>query len=323
VMSAVNDTVIPLGPEWYPIDGVDSFAVIWDNPRDAHGNALNAVANIVEVGVPRGTTTSGDKGGSPDEGGSPEEKPVETGRGGNGGPPDTATLNVRPGDKVQLPKGGSCDGKKIPPGEWTVPNLPDGGLSLVVSCGTQTLTLLLHSGDTPTPAFLDRTNTGFYGAAPTPGSGPATVSLKNHTAKTLETPEPVCVTANTCVFSAPQAEPGACDVTVTQGELSKTTTLEAVAPKIAWDMPDAQPGETRTLRVLLEGASAPGDWIVSGTIEISNGQVVSVTDPARITVKGLVLTLDAWPGGTPDAARVQAQQEGKMVATARLRAARK
>ncbi|KAF0241963.1 MAG: peptidase S8/S53 subtilisin kexin [Planctomycetota bacterium] len=322
VMTAVNDLMIPLGPDWYPMEGIDTFAVIWDNPRDAFGNALNAVANLVAVGVPAGTVTSGDGGGSGDSGGPPKEKPVETGRGGNGGPPDTATLNVRPGEKVQLPKGATCDGKKIPPGEWTVPALPDGGLSLVVSCGTQTLTLLLASGAAPAPAFLDRTTTGFYGAAPTPGNGPATVSLKNHSAKTVESPTPVFVSGATCVFSAPEAEPGACDVTVTQGAASKTTSLEAVAAKIAWDQPDAQPGETRTLRVLLEGASSPGEWTVSGTIEISNGQILSVADPARISMKGLVLTLDALPGSTPDAAQVQAQQAGKMVATARLRAAR-
>ena len=319
VMTAMNEENIPLGPDWYPVEGIDSFAVIWANPRDAFGNSLNSVANLLEVGVPAGTVTTGDGGGSGDGGGPPDEKPVETG-GRNDLPPDTCSLNVRPGEEVQLPKGATCDGKKIPPGTWTVPELPDKGLSLVVSCGAQTLTLLLTSSAAPSPAFLDRTNPGFYGAVPTPGKGTPTLSLKNHTQKTVETPEPVFVSGSTYVFSAPQAEPGACDLTVTQGTASATTPLEAVAATISWDAADAQPGEVRALRVTLEGASTPEKWLLSGTIDITNGQVVSVADPARISIKGASLTVTDLPGSVVDVAQVRALQTGKMTAVSRLRA---
>ncbi|MCC6739325.1 MAG: S8 family serine peptidase [Planctomycetia bacterium] len=322
LMTAVNEEPIPLRPDWYPIEGVDTFAIMWEKPQDAFGNVLNAVADLLEVAVPAGTVTTGDPGSPGDPGVEPEPKPVESGRGPNGGPPDTATVQVRPGETVQLPKGGTCDGKRIPPGDWTVPDLPAAGVSLVVSAGGQTLTILLRETPSPSPAFLDQTTRGFYGAAPTPGQGPATVSLKNHTQKTLEAPVPVVVSGSTCVFSAPLAEPGACDVTVIQGGASKTTSIEAVAPRIAWDQPDAQPGETRVLRVTLEGAKSPGDWSLSGTVEIANGQVMSVADPARIALKGPVLTLDALPASVRDIAQVQAQQSGTMIATARLRVRR-
>ncbi|MCC6739354.1 MAG: S8 family serine peptidase [Planctomycetia bacterium] len=309
VMIAVNEEAIPLSAPWFPVDGVDTFAVILSGAKDTHGNPLNPVANKIEIRAPEGTVTSPD--------------PPAAGDGAAGGanpPADTATVSVRPGDEVQLPKGGTCDGKTIPPGAWTVPDLPERGLSLVVSSGGQTLTLLLTRSSAPREPFLDRTNSGFYGAAPVPGKGPATVTIKNHTQKTVEPADPVLVTGDTCVFSAPQAEPGACDVTVTQGQASKTTALEAVAPKIAWDQPDAQPGETRVLRVTLEGAKTPGDWRLSGTVEIANGQVMSVADPARIGLKGAVLTLDALPASVRDLAQVQALQAGKMTATAKLRA---
>lgn len=308
LMVAVNEEAIPLKAPWFPVEGVDTFAVILSGARDTHGNKLNAVAGKIEVGVPAGTVIEPDPGSPGDASAAP--------------PPDTATVSVKPGDEVQLPKGATCDGKKIPPGAWTVPDLPEKGLALVVTCGGQTLRLLLTRSSAPREPFLDRTNPGFYGAAPTPGKGPATVTIKNLTQKTLEPADPVLVTGDTCVFSAPQAEPGACDVTVTQGGAAKTTPLEAVAPTIAWDQPDALPGETRVLRVTLEGAKTPGDWTLSGTIEIANGQVISVTDPARVGVKGLVLTLEALPGSVRDLAQVQALQAGKMTATAKLRAVR-
>lgn len=318
LMSAMNDEPIPLGPDWYPVEGVDTFALIWEKPQDAFGNVLNAVADLIAVSVPPGTMTTGDPGG----GGEPEPPPVQTGLGPNGGPPDTATVQVRPGEKVQLPRGATRDGKKIPPGEWTVPDLPAEGLSLVVSCGAQTLTLLLRESPSPSPAYLDQTGTGFYGAAPAPGQGTPTVTLKNHTKKTLEMPAPVFVSGSTCVFSAPDAEPGACDVTVTQGAASKTTSLEAVAPRIAWDSPDAQPGEIRTLFVTLAGASNPSDWTISGTVEIFNGLVQSVGDATKVRRDGGVLTVLDLPGGAGELARVQAQQSGKMVAVAKLRVRR-
>lgn len=321
LLIAVNLEPFRLRQPWYPIEGIVTFAAILVSPRDVHGNPLNSVAGKVEVSVPTGVDTTPDPStpGDPGTG----NKPTETGLGGNR-PPDTATVSVKPGDEVQLPKGGTCDGKKIPPGAWTVPDLPEKGLSLIVSCGGQTLTLLLTaSSANPAPEpYIERTTPGFYGVAPTPGKGPATVSIKNFTQKTLEPADPVLVTGDTCVFSAPQAEPGACDVTVTQGGTSKTTALEAVAPKIAWDQADALPGESRVLRVTLEGAKVPGEWMLSGTIEIANGQILSVTDPARIALKGPLLTLDALPGSVRDLAQVQALQQGKMTATARLRAVR-
>ena len=149
---------------------------------------------------------------------------------------------------------------------------------------------------------------------------PDTLSLKNHTQKTVETPEPVFVSGSTYVFSAPQAEPGACDLTVTQGTASATTPLEAVAATISWDAADAQPGEVRALRVTLEGASTPEKWLLSGTIDITNGQVVSVADPARISIKGASLTMTDLPGSVVNVAQVRALQTGKMTAVSRLRA---
>ncbi|MCE9582888.1 MAG: S8 family serine peptidase, partial [Planctomycetes bacterium] len=202
-MVAVNDQDIPLGPPWFPKDGVDTFAVILAGAKDMHGNAYNAISGKIEIGVPAGTVI--------------EPDPPSTGDTGSGPAPDTATVCVKSGEEVQLPRGATFGGKTIPPGAWTVPDLPEAGLPVVVATGGQTLTVLLSRSAAKPQPFLARTDPGFYGAAPTPGTGVATVTIKNHATKTVETADPVFVGGGVCVFSAPQAGPGACEVTVTQG----------------------------------------------------------------------------------------------------------
>ena len=49
--------------------------------------------------------------------------------------------------------------------------------------------------------------------------------------------------------------------------------VEAVATRIAWDCPDADVGDNRVLSVTLVGASKPGDWLVSGEIQVQNGKL--------------------------------------------------
>ncbi|NUN47653.1 MAG: S8 family serine peptidase [Candidatus Brocadiae bacterium] len=318
-MVAVNLEPIPLSTPWYPRDGVVTFAVILSGAQDTHGNPLNAVAAKIEVAAPAGTVITPD----PTEPGDPGagEKPVKTGQGGNR-PPDTVTVSVKPGETVELPKGATQDGRRIPAGTWTVPDLPEQGLTLVVSTGGQLLTLVLARAAAPPEAWVERTGTGFYGTAPAPGNGPATVQLKNHATKTVDVADPILVTGDTVVFSAPRTGPGPCDLTVTQGAASKTVAIEAVSPKLSWDRPDARPGEVRTLRLTLEGAADPSLYDVSGTIQLRNGRVVSVADPARIARQGATLTLSALPASTADLATVQAIDAGEMQAEGRLRAVR-
>ncbi|NUN50191.1 MAG: S8 family serine peptidase [Candidatus Brocadiae bacterium] len=314
-MVAVNLEPIPVSLPWYPREGVVTFALILAGAEDTHGNPLNAVAAKVEVTVPAGTVITPDPTVPGDPGAT--DPPVETGAGNR--PPDTVVVSVKAGETVQLPKGATRDGKGIPPGDWTVPDLPAQGLTLVVSTGGQVLTLLLTHAAVPPGTWVERTGTGFYGAAPAPGQGPATVTLKNHTKKVIDQGQPVLVSGGTVAFSAPLAEPGQCDLTVTQGAATATVAVEAVAARLGWDRPDAKPGEIRVLRLTLEGAADPARYVVSGTIQIRNGRVVTVADPARMGVQGGTITLRAVPGECGEIARVQVGEEGEMRAEGRVR----
>ncbi len=323
--SATNEKPIPLGEPWYPKEGIVTFVVVLEDPEDAHGNRLNPVAAVVEVPIPAPTGPQPDGGSTPDPGGNASPKPADTGGKKTGSttesrPPDSALCSVQKGDVVQLPKGATLDGEPIPAGSWTVPEIPEKGLSLVVSCSGYVLTTLLTASPAKNEPWIERGPRGFYGSAPAPGQGPAKVTLKNFSKKTIEFPDPILVTPTTCVFSAPEAEPGACDITVAQGDAVRTVPLEAVAAKIAWDCPDAQIGDVRELRVVLEGASRPADWRIAGTVTVQSGQIESVIDPKSVLREGNALTLTALPGDAAYVARVRAIEAGSMIAHAKLRA---
>jgi len=313
LLTAVNKDPVPLCAPWFPQQGVDTFALILVNARDAHGNPLNAVAAKVEVAAPSGYT--------------PEPNPDSTevpdnAHGGNTAT-DTAVVQVRPGETVDLPNGAICADRKLPPGPWTPESIPEQGIPLAVTCGTHTVRVLVVASETAPEPFLEPQGATWIGVAPTPASarGPAQVSLKNHAQKTLEFPDVVAQTASAVVFSAPGAQPGACLVTVKMGGLEAATEVEAVLPKLAWDSNEAKPGELRTLRVQLLGASKPAAWTVSGFVSIQNAQVVELAATVKAVEKRFELT--GLPGDAAFVLRAKALQAGQMVAEGQLRARKK
>ncbi len=312
VLKAANVEAIRLGKPWYPVEGVVTFAVMIANPRDAHGNRLNAVANLVEVPAPAGGKPPHD-GGNPGDAGTP---PGEQARSGG----DTTTVTVKGGEQVSFPKGATIDGKRIPPGAWSVPpEVPETGIRVLVTCGQTTLTLLLTRSATPDSASLQRTTGGFTGKAPAANTGSPSILVKNHADRTATVSEPLVVTDSSCVFLAPDLEPGPCDVVVTQSGTSKTFKAEAVAAVLQWDQPDAQVGDVRALSIFLQGASRPAEWRVSGTLTVQNAEIVEA-DPRLKRESDGSFTATDLPGDAGIVLRARAVQQGKMTATSRLEA---
>ncbi len=312
VLKAANVEAIRLVKPWYPTEGVVTFAVMMANPRDVHGNRLNAVANLVEVSVPQGGTPPEDPSG-PGDGANP---PAEQTRSGG----DTTTVTVKGGEQVSFPKGATIDGKRIPPGTWSVPpEVPAAGISVLVSCGQQSLTLLMTKEATPEVPALARTTGGFTGKVPSAQTGSTQVLVKNYADRTATIGEPLVVTGNSCVFLAPELDPGPCDVVLTQGNASKTFKVEAVAAVLQWDQPDAQIGDVRSLSIVLKGASRPADWRVSGTLTVQNAQIVEV-DPRLTREADGSFTVKDLPGDAGILVRAGAAQQGKMTATSWLEA---
>jgi hypothetical protein len=311
-MTASNDDVIPLAAPWYPKEGVMTFAVILANPKDAHGNRLNAIAAKVAVVVP--------------EGGMPLPDPAETpDTSGGGNPPtksagDVTTVTVKGGEQVDLPRGAKLDGKPIPPGSWTVPsNVPEAGIPLLVTCGVQTFTLLLTTAATSPAPALQRGDGGFLGKVPTQGTAKPDLFVRNSSDNTAVVGDPLIVTPGTCVFNAPELGPGSCTISATQNGQKKTYTVEAVAAVLAWDVPTANVGDRRVLSIVLQGASKPSEWVVKGTFMIANGEVVQADSRVRRREDG-TFAVDGWPGDAGRVATVRATQAGKMTATSTLAA---
>ncbi|MCC6741382.1 MAG: S8 family serine peptidase [Planctomycetia bacterium] len=312
VLKVANVEAIRLAKPWYPVEGVVTFAVMIANPRDAHGNRLNAVANLVEVSVPAGGKPPGDAG-TPGDGGT---RPGEQTRSGG----DTTTVTVKGGEQVTFPKGATIDGKRIPPGAWSVPpEVPEAGIRVLVTCGQTSLTLLLTRSATPDAPSLQRTTGGFTGKVPSSNAGSTSILVKNHADRTATVSEPLMVTGSSCVFLAPGLEPGPCDMVVTQGGASKTFKTEAVAAVLQWDQPDAQVGDVRALSIFLQGASRPVDWRVSGTLTVQNAEIVEADPRLRRESDGSFTATDL-PGDAGIVLRARAVQQGKMTATARLEA---
>jgi hypothetical protein len=235
-------------------------------------------------------------------------------------PSEATTCTVRGGEEVQLPKGAVVDGKKIPPGAWSVPkDIPEAGLSLVVSCGTQTLTLLLTKSGTPPGAVLTRSPNGFTGRVPLNGAGKPSILVRNHSNKTAVIGDAVLVTSGTCLFAAPELDPGACSVSVTQGGATASYDAEAVAAKLRWDSPEAAIGDIRTLSLFLEGASNPAGWMVSGTFSVENAELLFV-DPRVQTGTAGEFAVQGLRGDAGLLVKVKAVRQGKMIATSNLKA---
>lgn len=133
--------------------------------------------------------------------------------------------------------------------------------------------------------------------------------------------EPLACSETGVAFAAPEADAGRGDVQVTQGGKTASYPVEAVAPKIEWDCPDAAVGDVRVLSLRLAGASKPADWIVSGDIQVQNGRLVSKAP--GVAGDGPAIFLPGVSGAIGEIARFEALTEGKMTALATLRAVRK
>ncbi|MBI2919595.1 MAG: S8/S53 family peptidase [Planctomycetes bacterium] len=307
-LTAVNKEPIPLGQPWFPKPGVDTFAVILVNPRDAHGNPLNAVAAKIEVAAPPGFDPDPDWTEVPD-----------TAHGGNT-PTDTAVVQVRPGDTVEFPKGAICHEQKIPPGPWQATGIPAEGTPFTIVSGAHTVRVLVVASELSQQPFLEPQGDTWVGVAPTPSytKGPARVVLNNHTERTVEFPDVLAQTSRAVLYSAPDAEPGNCTVKVQSDGKEAVTEIEAVAAKLAWDSEQAKPGEFRTLCVQLLGASKPADWEVTGTVTVQNAEVVELADSVKAVGKRFDIT--GLPGDAAFVLKAKAVEAGQMTATGKLRA---
>ncbi|NUN48722.1 MAG: S8 family serine peptidase [Candidatus Brocadiae bacterium] len=325
LMDAFNDAPVPIVEPWYPRDGVTTWVVVLADVVDANGNRLNEVADTFAASVPVDTGNPGDPGGSGDGGGAPKDPMDENSGQGGGGttPTEMARVQVNPGETIDLPRGGMIDGRKIPPGPFAVPDpLPDGGLLVAVACSTQetVLVLLTASMERPTPDLRRQGGTWVAEAPKQPGTVES-VSFKNHDDRSITVGEPLVCSASGTAFAAPRAGAGRGDLRVTQGGKTVSYPVEAVAPTIEWDRVDAAVGDVRVLSLRLAGASNPGDWTVSGDIQVQNGRLVA---RARgVTGQGAALVLTRVPGTLSEIARFEALSEGQMTALATLRAVRK
>ncbi|MBI2920769.1 MAG: S8 family serine peptidase [Planctomycetes bacterium] len=322
--SATNETPIPLGEPWYPRPGVVTFAVVLEDPEDANGNRLNPVAATIAVSVPPEFVRDPDKMDDPPAKGDPKATTPGGGPGDQGlgnTPTETSVVCVRAGEKIRLPHGATSGGTNIPAGDWTPEAIPEAGLTLLVTAGSHAVTVLVINSERKTEPSFEPYGKTWVGVASVPqsaGDGAARVLLKNHTEKTLEFPDVVLQSQNSVVFSAPDAEPGSCTVTVQKDGAESSVDLEAVALKIAWSSLDVTVGEETDLRLEMLGASDPARWRVSGTISVENAQILRTAPEGKAIVQTCVV--DNLPGTSTFLLRARAQQTGKMVATARLRA---
>lgn len=325
LLDAVNDSAIPVVEPWYPLDGVTTWAVVLADVVDANGNRLNEVANTFAASAPVDTGKPEDKGSNGDGGSAPKDpedkKMVQDGGGKT--PTEMARVHVKPGEKVDLPRGGTIDGRRIPPGGFAVPDpLPDAGVLVGVACSMgETVLVLLTASKGGPGADVRRQGGTWVAEAPKQPGAVESVAFKNYDDRTLTVGEPLVCSESGVAFAAPLADAGRGDVQVTQGGKTASYPVEAVAPKIEWDFPDAAVGDVRVLSLRLAGASKPADWIVSGDIQVQNGRLVSKA--SGVTGDGPAILLPGVSGAIGEIARFEALTEGQMTALAKLRAVRK